>query len=72
MQRDDARHLVESFIEHIGSNRTKSAVAEFISHQGAAEVAEGAYFCIQLRRGEYYGTAYLDWRKQFYAERKAK
>lgn len=65
----EATGIVERFVRDLGSSRTPKEVAELLSHQGPQEIALGAYFCAHLQRGKYYGSDYLDWRKNHYIGR---
>ncbi|WP_093125751.1 hypothetical protein [Variovorax sp. OK605] len=66
MDEADACAVAKGFMDWLASTRTLREVAELVTHQGAKEVADGAYFCVHLDKGEYYGPDYLDWRKAQY------
>jgi hypothetical protein len=68
----EATAAVESFVRSLGDSRDPREVAELISHQGAQEIAYGAFFCSHLRRGKYYSSDYLDWRKSEFARQRSK
>jgi len=68
----EAISSVESFVRSLGESRAPREVAELIAHQGAQELAFGAFFCSCLRKGEYYSSDYLDWRKAEYARQRGK
>ncbi len=68
----EATSAVESFVRSLGESRAPKEVAELIAHQGAQEVAFGAFFCSHLRKGQYYSSDYLDWRKAEYARQRSK
>lgn len=67
----DAHIVARQFLDSLGTSRTKTELAELISHQGYREIAYGAYFCIHLKLGEYYDADYLEWRRREYAKRHA-
>lgn len=58
----DAKAITKQFIQSLENGRTIRELAELLSHQGYQEIGKGAYFCIHLKRGEYYSMDYLDWR----------
>ncbi|MCY1215663.1 hypothetical protein D3C87_960610 [compost metagenome] len=64
-----ARIVARAFIDRLAATRTLREVAELITHQGAQEIADGAYFCVHLDKGEYYSWSYLDWRSGRYPGR---
>jgi hypothetical protein len=68
----EATSAVERFVRSLGESREPKEVAELISHQGAQEIAYGAFFCSHLRQGKYYSSDYLDWRKSEYARQRSK
>ncbi len=68
----EATAAVERFVRSLGESREPKEVAELISHQGAQEIAYGAFFCSHLRQGKYYSSDYLDWRKSEYARQRSK
>lgn len=72
MQSAEARNILEKFIKHLSNNRTLIEISDLVSHQGYQEIACGAYFCFNLRRGDYYSLAYLNWRTEFYSSVKNK
>lgn len=69
---DEAVSAVERFVRSLGESRAPKEVAELVAHQGAQEIAFGAFFCSHLRRGEYYSSDYLDWRQTEYARQRSK
>ena len=66
----EAESALEIFVRDLGATRSPREVAELICHQGAEEIALGAFFCAHLQRGDYYSSDYLDWRKAHYAQNK--
>ena len=68
----EATSAIETFVRSLGERRTPREVAELIAHQGAQEIALGAFFCSHLRQGDYYSSDYLDWRKTQYAKQRNK
>ena len=64
-----ARIVARAFIDRLATTRTLREVAELITHQGAQEIADGAYFCVHLDKGEYYSLSYLNWRSEQYSGR---
>lgn len=68
----NARSTMEEFHNMLKSRRSATEVADLVAHQTSSEIALGAYYCVVLQRGEYYSSGYLDWRKEFYASKKAK
>lgn len=63
----EATSAVGMFLRDLGESRSPREVAELVAHQGAQEIAFRAFFCSHLRRGDYYSSDYLDWRKAEYA-----
>ncbi|BEP53033.1 hypothetical protein GmRootV118_02770 [Variovorax sp. V118] len=70
MDEASACSVARGFMDRLASTRTLREVAELVTHQGAQEIADGAYFCVHLDKGEYYSPGYLDWRKARYSGRK--
>jgi hypothetical protein len=64
LSREQALEAVERFVEARRSERTLTALAELLAHQGPQEIAMGAYYCVHLQMGPYYGEAYLAWRSE--------
>ena len=63
----EAGASIVDFIDLLSSSRSLREVADLVSHQGYQEIAFGAYYCSHLKRGEYYSSGYLDWRKEINA-----
>jgi hypothetical protein len=68
----EATSAVERFVRSLGESRSPKEVAEILAHQGAQEIAFGAFFCSHLGKGSYYSSDYLDWRKAEYARQRNK
>jgi len=60
----DSHIVTQQFLDNLSTSRTKTELAELISHQGHQEIAHGAYFCVHLKLGEYYDQDYLEWRSR--------
>lgn len=70
VEHSQALRTVRAFIDSLAANRTPAELAALISHQGPQEIADGAYCCAHLQRGDYYSPAYLDWRRERYEQRR--
>jgi len=65
-----ATSTVEKFVQSFLATRTPKEVAELLTHQGPQEIALGSFYCIQLKRGLYYSSDYIDWRMAHYASQR--
>lgn len=69
IEAEQALVMVRDFVRSLAADRTRREMAQLLSHQGPQEIADGAFYCIHLRRGDYYSPAYLAWRKNRYPQR---